>query len=154
MHLHRAKNLFFLFSGIVLLATSLMKFVYLGGDHRILQVADPVISFLTYSNLLLITAAFELTIACLLISEKRDALGLLAIAWFSTVLFLYRALHHLSGAKTPCSCLGNISDYTGLTPKQAEACALVALILMLVGSYMLLIFETRRNQISTPPREA
>jgi hypothetical protein len=150
--MHLAKKPFLLFCGMLLIATSLMKFVYFGGDHRILLYPDPVISFLKNRDLLLISALVELFIGILIFSEKRNSLGLLATAWFSTIIITYRIAHYFSGSKAPCSCLGNIWDYTHLTARHAEWIAWGISVVMLLGSYTLLIIEMRNRTVPNEPQ--
>ena len=126
----------FLLSSVVILAvTALGKLLSILGEEAILSRPNPLFSFLTNRQVMLIAAILEVVVVyCAVFSDQLDR-GLWGVGWLGTVFFAYRAGLWGVGYSAPCSCLGGFTEAIGLPQDMPNVIMEVVLGYLLVGSY-------------------
>ncbi len=133
----------FIASAIVILAvTGVAKVLSSLGHVRALDQVDSLFG-LPLRALLALTGVAEVLLAgyCWRSSRLRFSVGLLA--WFSSLLLLYRIELRALGWRQPCSCLGSLTDALHLSPDTADLIMKWVLAYLLLGSFGLLLFWSR-----------
>ncbi len=131
----RLTRWFLVSCGVVLMATALAKLYSAFGDLRILDQPDPLFTFLTNRELLLLAALLELGVAWFLFrSSVGRSAKLLSIPWIAAVFACYRCGLWAVGYGSTCSCLGHLTDPLGISPESADLVAKGVLAYFLTGS--------------------
>lgn len=133
------------FSIVVLSTTAIAKLISAMGTTRILQHSDPLLS-VTYKHLFLGTAFVEGIVVIVLLFSRTNLLRLGLIAWLATNFLLYRVGLWWVNAPEPCGCLGTLTARLSIDPKIADRIMLSLLVVLLVGSYGLLLKEWRQRK--------
>jgi len=132
-------RLFFLKSVVlVLAATALVKFLTVLGEQKMLALADPLFPALTNRHVLSVAVVLELVVVAAVIKIKLPEHKLLVVAWFASLLFMYRWGIWSSGIAKPCPCMGSLGDWTGFTSETIDKVSLSLLIYLFFGSMGLL----------------
>jgi hypothetical protein len=140
--LHRQ---FILTAGVILAITGVAK-VWTGlGNSKFLAVVDPIIG-IKFGQLMLAVGMTEIVIALVCFFSKRQTRALGLVAWMSTNFVVYRLGLWWMDWKSPCGCLGNLTDALGIAPQTADNIMKVLLAYLLIGSYGLLIWQWRRGR--------
>ncbi len=146
---------FIWFAALVLMATAIAKFISVGGATRILDQPDPLLK-IKYRQLFFGVAVMETVVATVLFASRANFFRLALIAWVATNFMLYRlGLWWLNPPK-PCGCLGTVTDALGIAPKTADQIMLGVLLVLLLGSYGLLLKEwlqKKSESTSTGPAD-
>lgn len=129
---------FILSAGAILAITGIAKIWSGLGSSKFLQVIDPIIG-LTFGHLMLAVGVGEIVIALFCFSSKRQTLALVLVAWVSTTFLVYRLGLWWMNWKSPCGCLGNLTDALHISPQNADGVMKGVLAYLLIGSYFLLI---------------
>ncbi len=120
-------------AAVVLGLTAVCKLVSVGGEARILGVADPIFYFLTTRQLLLITATIEMIVALYLLKGAHSITKSSLILWLATAFIAYRVglwLMHYKG----CACLGTVSQWLPVSPATVDLLMKVVLAYLTLGS--------------------
>lgn len=137
---------FALSTGAILAITGLAK-VWSGlGNSKFLAVIDPIIG-LKFGQLMLAVGVAEIAIALVCFFSKRQMLALGLVAWMSTNFVVYRLGLWWLNWKSPCGCLGNLTDALHISPHTADNIMKVLLAYLLIGSYGLLFYQWRANRL-------
>jgi hypothetical protein len=140
---------FVLSAVVALLVTGLAKLYAALGAATILAAPDPI--FAIPNRLLFIAVGtFELTVAAMCFIGHVKVWSLAFVAWIATALTIYRVGIWSLELRMPCPCLGTLTEMLHLSPKTADAVALILLAYLLVGSYFLLLTEWSRWQVAEP----
>src|SRR5580658_8775494 len=100
----------FKYSVVVLLVfSSLAKFISTGSDAKIFQYPDPLF-MIPFRYMLWFAGGIELAVAMGCIATKNRLVQVTAIAWLGTDLLLYRFGLWLGDYHKPCACLGSLRD--------------------------------------------
>jgi len=125
---------YFNYSAIIVLAlTALCKLVSISGESRILGVPDPIFSFLTMRQLLLLTSVIELLAAFYLWKGANPMTKSFVVLWLGAVFFSYRVglwLMHYKG----CACLGTVAQWLPVSPAAVDVLMKVVLAYLTIGS--------------------
>ena len=147
-------NQFFYITAAFLVATVLGKMFAAFGDAQLLSQSHPLLTMITYRQVLLLASVLEVSVASYLLMSYRTLPKLVTIASVSTLFLLYRATLMFAGYGAPCSCLGALTDPLPLTRNAADAIAAGVLTFMLFGSYSLLAThlweDSRHNTMNAP----
>ncbi len=149
---------FVLISGAVLALTGIAKIWSGLGNSKLLAVVDPIVG-IKFGQLMLGLGVAEIVIALVCFFSKREMLALGLVAWLSTNFVVYRLGLWWMNWKSPCGCLGNLTDALHISPQTADNIMKMVLAYLLIGSYGLLIWQWRRgrspgNGIDTSPSGA
>jgi hypothetical protein len=135
---------FILTSGVILAITGVAK-IWTGlGNSKFLTVVDPILG-IKFGQLMLVVGLTEIVIALVCFFSKRQTLALGLVAWMSTNFVVYRLGLWWMNWKSPCGCLGNLTDALHISPQFADNIMKVLLGYLLLGSFGLLICQWRRN---------
>ena len=133
----------------VLIFTSVVKFISAGQEVGFLTQHDPILDSLTNREIILGSAILEVIVAYVIFSSFSSHFKIAVIAWFATLLSVYRIEVAISGYRGPCSCLGGSLDW--LTKNQAIAHNVPKYLLVyFLLSYAFLIFSLRKHYKSKP----
>jgi hypothetical protein len=139
-------NRFFIHSAIIILVlTALAKLLSATGEATVLGARDPLLA-LTYRQVFLAVASFEIAVVFTLIFGSRQGLKIAIIGWLALNFTLYRAGLYWIGAKLPCGCLGSITSNLGITPETADLWMKWVLSYLLFGSIILMILNRKRRE--------
>lgn len=130
---------FILSAGAILLVTGLAKIVSGSGRAPVLALSDPIVG-ISFHHLILWTGILELIIAGVCLLNRHCALQVILIAWLATVFLIYRLALMFIGWRTPCHCLGYLTDAIRMDPQRADMIMKAVLGYLLLGSYTLLCF--------------
>ncbi len=138
----QAIRLFIYSAAFVLLGSGLIKLISGLEEVPIMARMDPVISFLTNRQLLVIAATLELTIAVVLFWSRHDESKKVALVFCLSWAFLtYRLGLWWMGYRGECPCLGNITGWLRMDPSFANLVGGVVLSYLLIGSGLSLAFR-------------
>lgn len=140
-----ALNWFIRSAAMILLITGIAKVWTALGSVKLLTVADPIVG-ISFKHLMLAVGAVEIAIALACFFSKRQMLALGLVAWISTSFVVYRLGLWWMGWKSPCGCLGNLTDALHISPQTADNLMKVVLAYLLIGSYGLLIWQWREGR--------
>ncbi len=146
---HRPLFAFLMSSAFLLLLTGLAKIFSLvhGSGGPILDKPDSVIWFVSNRAVLSLAATLEILLAGFLIvhRNRQPHHQLLMLAWFSTLIWLYRFARFLSGDPAPCKCLGDLLAWTGLSDDATRNIILGVLIYVSLPPFTLLSVEALQS---------
>ena len=129
---------FFVYSaGVVLLITGLAKWISSAGGARILETPDPLLT-VPFRQVFWVVGGLELVVAMICLFTKRVWLQNGLVAWLGTNFVVYRLGLLWIGYHRPCSCMGNLTDALGMSPKTADLILKIVLGYLVVGSYAVL----------------
>jgi len=136
---------FFLSAAAILAVTGVAKLWTALASTKVLAVIDPIVG-IQFRHLMMATGAIELTIALVCLFSKRTELSTLLVAWLSTVFLVYRLGLWWLDWKTPCSCLGTLTDALHIHPHTADNIMKIVLAYLLIGSYGLIFWHWRQKR--------
>lgn len=147
---HKLVSIFTQFVTVVLLITSVLKLSAVATAITEFDRPDPVFTFLTTRQTLLLAAGLEglvaLTLTCRW--EDRRALGL--IMWLGLAMAAYRGAAWLSGWTGPCHCLGGRYGLAYIIPVYLQdGLAKALLVWMVVGAGILDFWAGRNNRVTS-----
>lgn len=135
---------FILSAVAIFIVTGLAKILAALGDGKVLLVVDPI-SGIKFGKLMLVAGLVELITAGICIFSESQRWSLVVIAWLSNSFVVYRVGMWWVDWKTPCSCLGNLTDALHISPQLADNIMKVILAYLLIGSYGLLFWQWRQG---------
>ncbi len=142
----RASRFFIYSATVVFVLTASAKILSaIFGPPRLLKTQHEIFTMLDIRQFLLATAALELAVVWFLVKAKSPNLKLGAVAWFSTILVLYRFLRAEWYVPGPCRCLGNLGDWLHVSPVVVDDILKATLGYLCLISYLLLFL----NYVST-----
>lgn len=127
---------------LLLLAASVMKLWLLLGGHPLPQEIDPVFG-MPFRSLLAIALVLEIVAFMLLVFRGRSFRAWIFVATLATLIALYRATLWCLDYRLPCSCLGPLPAWMGLSPQAGDKLAIGILIYLVAGSYAALLLGRR-----------
>ena len=128
--------------GVVFSATGVAKIVSVFGKAKLLDYHDPITDF-SFRHLMILAAIVEIAVGLFCLLSDRSVLGTKLIAWLATVLIGYRFGLWLVDWKSPCLCLGALTDAIRISPEVADTVMKAILVYFVVGSYLILICNPR-----------
>jgi|APCry1669189204_1035204.scaffolds.fasta_scaffold05743_2 hypothetical protein len=135
-------------AGAIFLVTGSAKILGSFGHAPILNFTEPV-SGLPFRLVMSAVGTLEIVLSpfcLLLLGSKRFALRL--VAWVATCFCVYRISLWFIGWKTPCQCMGSLTDALHLSPASADLLARVLLGYLLFGSYSILCYSRIRKCVA------
>jgi hypothetical protein len=142
-----AERLFILSASVLLLATGISKLISITGSAQVLDRSDPIFTFLTARQMLLIAAIPEIGIAALAFFRIGVTQSVLMwIGWLASLFGLYRFGLWLVGSKQPCKCLGGALEWLGLSDHVLRHITLGAFLYLLLGAYVLLLINVFKSR--------
>ena len=127
---------------VILVVTGAAKVLSSLGHVKALDQVDPVFGA-PLRALLALTGIAEIMIAGYCFRSPRVRLSAGLLAWFSSLLLLYRISLLALGWRQPCSCLGSLTEVLHLSPDTADLIMKWVLAYLLVGSFGLLLLWSR-----------
>jgi hypothetical protein len=114
--------------GLILMLTGLAKVVSAFGSAPMLRTEEPVLG-ITYRAFFSVVGLFEIVLAVLFIRNRQSTWAVpLSVAFFFTAL-AYRGSFPIVGFRGPCSCLGNASEWLGISATTASRISLTVALL-------------------------
>ncbi len=132
-------------AGVLLLITSVAKFISSGGNARILNFPDPIF-LIPFRYVFWVVGGIELIIALVCFSNRRLGFQAGLIAWLATNFGLYRIGLRWIGYNKPCTCLGNLTDALHIPPQIADDIMKIVLGYLFIGSYAALFYLWRQRK--------
>ena len=128
--------------GLVFAVTGVAKVVSAFGKAKLLDYHDPITN-ITFRHLILLAAIVEIAVALFCLLSNKSVLGTKLIAWLATVFIGYRVGLWLVHWKSPCACLGTLTDAVHIPPEVADIVMKAILGYLAFGSYFILICNRR-----------
>lgn len=129
---------FVLIAGILLAITGAAKIISAFGTQMALIQTDPL-AHISFRHLLVLVGIVEIIIACFCLFTDETTFNNLLIAWFSTILCVYRIGLHVMGWKQPCHCLGSLADALHISSRTADIAMKIVLAYLIIGGYGILL---------------
>ena len=145
----KTARLFLYSAAVILVFTSVAKFVSSAGSAKILLQRDPITGF-QFENLFRIVGGIEVVVALVCIFSKRILLSAGLVAWLATSFLAYRTGLVAVGYHRPCSCLGNLTDALHIPPQTADTAMKIILAYLLIDSYATLFWLWRQRKKAIP----
>ena len=112
------------------------------GSSKVLQLPDPIFGISSATTLTAVgMVECGVAVACAL--ERRPRWSLILVAWLSGSFLTYRFGLSWIGWHRPCPCLGVLTEAIGVPPEVASKLMLAVALLLLWGSYSLLLGQRR-----------
>lgn len=126
-------RLFVLSSGLLLLLTAAGKLAGSLGSSGFLDAQDPVFDIKT-RELLRYVAFGEIICGSVLLHQSQKPWSATVVCWLGAMFLLYRVGRYtIVGRMTPCPCLGDVSEFFGISPLAFDRVAGVILAYFIVG---------------------
>jgi hypothetical protein len=139
-------DIFYLISGVLLLATAAVKLVSMFSHAKILGAHDLIFFFLTTRYLLFIVAMFELLLGSILIFSRSGLIRWLSLGLVCECFWFYRLAIFFVDPEKPCSCLGTIFDWSPWMRAHGQQIALGILIYLTLCLVVFIpSFQSGRN---------
>ncbi len=136
----KCSNSFIWISAVVLCLTAAAKLVAVSQEQQILAAPDPLFSFWTVREVLVVAAVVELTVGLVLVSRRAGIpFKLQSVLWLALVFLAYHTALSALGFHGYCSCLGKWTDWMHLSQDQANTAVRAVLFWFLGGSSVLLL---------------
>jgi hypothetical protein len=143
----KIQNNFIYSAAVIFFVTAGAKIFSVTGTAQALNYPDQLIPF-TNRQMFYAAGGVELIIsAFLLMKNEGQKIKLCLVAWFATNLLVYRAGLWWEGAPNLCDCLGSLNEKLPISPRTVNYVMLSALVWLLLGSFLLLIFGRFGSQI-------
>lgn len=142
----RLKTAFLVSAAFILLLSGGAKLLSATQRQLVLGVTDPVFPFLKVRQVFAIAGALELCMVPILVWYGTPKVRVLLLLWLSTLFWAYRFGLWVNRFELPCPCLGNTSDWLGVSPTAVHRISVLILIYFTVGSFALL--TTRYSRAS------
>lgn len=118
-------------ASLILWVVSSLKLISALSKVPVLAVSDPVLTFLSNKQVLLLAGSLEFFVATLIALNPGELDGIFALLAICGTFVLYRAGLLMLGTHPPCPCLGRASDWLHLAPQQTNTIAVVILIVLI-----------------------
>lgn len=129
----------------VFVITAGLKLLAATGEHGLLGAKDPLFTFVTTRQLMILTAVLEIGLVVLLTRPIEIVNKLLLIGAIASSFAFYRVVLLLIGYTGPCACLGSLTAWMGLTDAQVMILTGAIAAYLLFGSYICLCREVFRQ---------
>src|SRR5580765_6265662 len=106
--------------GSIFAVTGIAKVVSAFGKARLLDYHDPLTQ-LSFRHLMILGGIVEIAVGLFCVLSNKSALGTKLIAWLATVLVAYRVGLWSAHWKSPCPCLGTLTDAIHIPPEVVDA---------------------------------
>jgi len=133
-------------AGVVLAIVGVAKIMSAFSGVRYLAQADPVLSFLSNKDLLLLAGGVEVLLAGALLLWPHLWYARYGLFSLCTTFAVYRVGMVVMGVHSPCPCLGRASDWLHLKPKQVDSLSfslLAGLSFIAISSIVIWNFKSR-----------
>jgi hypothetical protein len=141
----KAGNWFICSAVMILFITGIAKVWTAFGNVKLLTMADPIVG-ISFKHLMLAVGVAELAVAALCLFAKTHRFATVLVAWLTACFAAYRLGLWGMDWKSPCGCLGNLTDTLHISPQTADNIMKALLAYLLIGSYGLLIWQWRQKQ--------
>lgn len=131
-------KIFIYSAACIFAATALAKLVSAGGSARVLNFADPLLTFQT-RHVLAGVGVLEVLLAGYLFLGRNQWMKLSLIAWMATNFLFYRLGLWWTDAPKPCGCLGTVADALPVSPRFVDYSMKAVLAYLLIGSVALIV---------------
>jgi len=126
---------------IILFITAALKILTLIDGGRKLDVADPLVFFLSNRALITLSTIIELIVVLYLTIRMKQTSQLLLILWLSCVFLVYHLGLWASGYQYTCYCAGKPFSWLVIIPFDGKTIIRFLLGYMLIGSGILLLWD-------------
>lgn len=147
----RIVHFYFVGAIVILCVTAIAKVVSASGESRALTQPDPVFEAVSVRQLMLIAGLLEGAVIILLLRQDDLARKAAILAWISTVFAGYRMGLWWIGNNGSCGCLGNLTDFMGISAPTADWVMKLTLMYLVAGSYSILAWMAGMRLRSLPP---
>jgi len=114
-------------SGLLLVAVGGLKFISVFTGVAYLFQPDPVLTFISNRNVLLIVGNLEIVTAAIILGHPESWLARYGLLALCATFAIYRLGLALLMVHQPCPCLGRASDWLHLSPHQVDLLSLFLL---------------------------
>jgi len=138
MKSHHVLKVFFACAIVLLSCTGVGKIIAFFEPVPQYSGNDPIFSFFTMRQVLLIGGVAELLLVALILKLNpvdRKAVPLLC---FSSAVLLYRAGFKILGISMPCHCLGYLNRFSPFNSTETDSVMLIFAVILLIGSLLAL----------------
>jgi len=132
-------------AAIILTVTGVAKLWSAAGNAKLLGVPDPIFGF-RFRYLMFTVGVLGLVIAGVCLFGKSSKVATMLTAWLATCFMIYRLGLWWTGWKLPCGCLGSLADAIKISPQLADNVTKVILTYLLIGSYVLLLYQWNKSR--------
>lgn len=144
-HRKPLRNLFIFSFGVTLTITGIAKITSAFSKSKFLAEVDPILD-VKFGYLMMGVGSLEIAIALICFFNKRQTLVPGLVAWISTSFLSYRFGLWWMNWKSPCGCLGNLTDALHISPQAADNAMKGILAYLFIGSYFFLTREWWQNR--------
>lgn len=128
--------------------TSLAKFLSIAHGAKLLEMPDPVFTFWTVRQAVLVAGVLETTIILLVCLPIKLTYKLWFVLWMCMIFWVYRmGLRHV-GFNGYCPCFGTATEWLHLSGHAVDGAIKAVLWLMTGGSSLLLLADFFVDHIS------
>jgi len=124
---------------VILLLSSITKFISISQSIRILQFRDPVLAPLLIKHSTAAAAIIELAVAVYMIMKRKQIVSLSICSWLVFVIVCYRWLDKTPFTRKYCNCFGGLLSWLGLPDYYERAIPIALLIYMGSGCVIFMI---------------
>ena len=139
----RYRGHFFKCAALALVVTALLKVVTVFQGAKVLLAGDPLFTFCSNRQVLVLAAVLEVAVVWLLMRPSTDRAKLVGILWLCLVFATYRLGLVWIGFRGYCRCMGSMSEWLHISPEITDAISKGILCVMMIGAVVLLIWEVR-----------
>lgn len=126
---------------VVLGLTAYAKIHSIYLNPKVLSLADPIFSFLTSRQLLLIAVVIELLALGIVYSASARKTKLEAVSWLAALFTVYRSGLWAMGVAEPCKCLGDALSWSEMSGDALKFLSLAFFFYLCVAPLFLLAFR-------------
>ena len=124
-------------AAFILLFTALVKLASFIEGGPLIERKDPVFN-IKLSFFFFFSATVEIIAAAMIFGCGRNVRSCLIVLWVSSLFIIYRLTLYLIGWGGFCQCLGNFSEWSGLSNQQLNALASAMAWYLFLGSLVLI----------------
>lgn len=119
--------------GSIYLCLGALKLVSAVGELPILSKPNPILSPLTYRQVILVAGLCEVATGCLAWAFGSPMARLAATSWMTGILAAYRLVLLWTGVGLPCSCLGPAAAWLGWSAEVERQAGILLLLCLCSG---------------------
>ena len=140
--LKKMRQWFCISVSILLCLSAAAKIISIAQHRRFLNVPDGVFTNLTTRDMFIMAIILETLTAVFIFIKQKHLSALVVCCWLVSTFVAYRMLRVIFYAYTPCHCLGDVLDWTGLSDKALDEVPKVLLWYFGVGSLAFLFLSS------------
>jgi hypothetical protein len=134
---------------VILTITGLSKVLTSTLESRSLAELDPILTFLSTRQVLVLVGAIELGAAILLLKNAQPAASAVVI-WLAASFLSYRGISWYYDIPDPCSCLGKASEWlSNMNPAALDNVMFIVAVYLFISGVLSFRLHARRSKNSS-----